>query len=393
MKGEKEEVLKKRIMGITGALLISLAASVVFSGYHHMGEKDVAQFLKAYPDKEKTKLDSCALCHTGGQYEKRPGVAVSLGSCQWCHYKYGYDGSGNIIDTLNSYGRDYLANGRNAVSVCAIDSKDSDGDGHTNEAEIKAVSFPGNKGDDPGKQVAPFRIYTRQQLDELPQHTQFLLMNSSKSGDFYAEYEGVALETLLRDAGLTDNASGIRVYSPDGWSQYHPLEADPDPALYHVFGTYPSATYQYDVQADKTFGGWCDYGSPLCSVCNHEDPINVQGGLKLILASKRGGEDLMPGLLTTDNKLDGEGPYRVIVPQKGSSPPDQASNASNQNVIWPYRNDWDHNSGSSTRSATIIKVEPLPEGTTDIDLLEAGWQFVEEGKIIIYGAISQLHGL
>jgi hypothetical protein len=33
-------------------------------------------------------------------------------------------------------------------------------------------------------------------------------------------------------------------------------------------------------------------------------------------------------------------------------------------------------------------VEPLPEGTTDIDILEAGWNYVDQGKIIVYGAIN-----
>jgi len=37
---------------------------------------------------------------------------------------------------------------------------------------------------------------------------------------------------------------------------------------------------------------------------------------------------------------------------------------------------------------TVIKVEPLPEGTTDIDTLEAGWEYVRDGKIVIYGAID-----
>jgi hypothetical protein len=37
---------------------------------------------------------------------------------------------------------------------------------------------------------------------------------------------------------------------------------------------------------------------------------------------------------------------------------------------------------------TIVRVEPLPAGTTDIDLLEAGWAYVDQEKIIIYGAID-----
>ena len=93
-------------------------------------------------------------------------------------------------------------------------------------------------------------------------------------------------------------------------------------------------------------------------------------------------------VLTKDNKLDGEGPYRVIVPQKAPSPPDQSSKAKDQDVLWPYRADWDHNAGSSTRSVTMIRVEPLPPGTTDIDVREIGWKYIDEGKIVIYGAIA-----
>jgi hypothetical protein len=34
-------------------------------------------------------------------------------------------------------------------------------------------------------------------------------------------------------------------------------------------------------------------------------------------------------------------------------------------------------------------VEPLPAGTTDIDRSEAGWKLIDEGKIVIYGAIRE----
>jgi len=383
-------MLKKAVLVSIGIAILFFAAPLGYSSYHHMGEKDSAEFIKIYSNKKNTKLDSCALCHSGGQYVKSSNVTISLGSCQWCHYKYGYDGRGNIKDTLNAYGIDYLSNGRNQDSVRAIDSKDSDGDGYNNKIEIEATRFPGNKEDDPVKKIAPFRIYTRSQLESLPQHTQFLLMNASKSEDFYAEYTGVTLETLLKDAGILSSATGIRIYSPDGWSQYHPLESDPDPSLYHVFGDYPAALYKYDAQADKDNGGWCNYSSPLCKGYSHDQTINVPGGLKLLLAFKRDGKNLDTGILSSSNKLDGEGPCRVIAPQKILCPPDQGSTAANQNVIWPYKADWDHNAGSSTRTATIIKVEPLPEGTTDIDIMEAGWSYVDEAKIIIYGAIKGL---
>ncbi|MBN1547571.1 MAG: hypothetical protein JW902_13025, partial [Syntrophaceae bacterium] len=102
----------------------------------------------------------------------------------------------------------------------------------------------------------------------------------------------------------------------------------------------------------------------------------------------RDGAHLDTGVLTAENKLDGEGPFRVVVPQKYVEAPDQSSTSSKQDVLWPYNEDWDHNAGSCTRTVTAIKVEPLPEGTTDIDLLETGWNYVDQSKIIVYGAID-----
>jgi len=134
--------------------------------------------------------------------------------------------------------------------------------------------------------------------------------------------------------------------------------------------------------------GWCDYSAPSCKGRNNGDLITVPGGLKMILAYKREGAYLDAGVLNVDNKLDGEGPLRVVPPQKVPSPPDQLSTSLNQEVVWPYDNAADHNAGFSSRSVTIIKVLPLPEGTTDINVYEAGWNYVDQNKIIVYGAID-----
>ncbi len=112
-----------------------------------------------------------------------------------------------------------------------------------------------------------------------------------------------------------------------------------------------------------------------------------------MLAFKRDGTYLEPGKLTPQNKLDGEGPFRVVPPQKLPGPPDQKSTAPTTppgggTWVWPFDNNADHNAGFSTRTATIIKVEPLPAGTTDIDTMEAGWQYVDDAKIVVYGAID-----
>lgn len=370
----------KRRMALWGAsIILALAA---FAAYHHQGERDSGEFIKAFPGKAGSKLDQCALCHSGGKLAKG-GTAVTLGSCQWCHFTYGYDKKGPLAETLNPYGRDYQRHGRSAAAVAAIGDLDSDGDGFANREEIAADRFPGSADDDPGKAAAPQRVYTRAQLEALPQHSQFLLMNAAKSQDGYAEFSGVTLETLLRDAGMLDGATGITVFSPDGWAQVHPLRPVNDPAMYPVLGGYPQAVFRWTPQLAAV----CDGSAPSCAGRRYGAAIRVRGGLRLLLALRREGVPLAKAVLGKENKLDGEGPYRVIVPQKVPSPPDRSSKEPAAAGPWPYRPDWDHNAGSSTRAATMIRVEPLPPGTTDIDVMEAGWRFIDEEKIVVYGAI------
>lgn len=370
------------------ALAMLVFCAPAFAAYHHEGEHDSGKWLAVYPAKKGTKLDHCALCHTGGQVGK-----YYAGSCMFCHATYGYDGAGDIQATLNPYGLAYYNAGRNEAAVAAIANTDSDGDAFSNIDEINALSYPGDAADDPILVPAPYRVYTIQQLQSMAQHSQFLLMNASRSQDFYAEYSGVILEDLLNDAGVLPGATNLRVYAPDGWAQDHPMDGPGGDNVFPVRGEYPQAAYHYDPEADvaqNPADGWCSYASPSCADRQDGDVITIPDGrgLRNILAFKRDGAFMDPGVLNQDNKLDGEGPFRVVPPQWSPSPPDQSSRAANQDVVWPYEETWDHNSGSSTRSVTIMKVEPLPAGTTDINVYEAGWDYVDRGLIIIYGAID-----
>lgn len=365
-----------------------------YGAYHHEGEIDSPYFLSVYPDKANTKLDNCALCHKGGTYEKK-----TYGSCQYCHVVYDLTGTthGRFYDTLNSYGLAYIGAGRNKTAISAIENIDSDGDGFTNIAEILAGRYPGDENDDPSKVQAPSKVYSMAQLEAMPRHTQFMLLNATRSDDHYSEYSGVPLKYLLDDAGIDlEKATGIIVYSPDGFSYTYTLYATE--GEYHVYGNetgkdyqYPPATYYYNSAADKTLfptNGWCYWDSPSCTGRSHGDSIHVgDGGLKAILAFKRDGNELVTGILNSSNKLDGEGPFRVVVPQKVPGEPDQPSRYTGSSEVWPYVLENDHNAGACSRTATIIKVLPLPEGTTDIDIMEAGWKYVDEKKIVIYGAI------
>ena len=233
--------------------------------------------------------------------------------------------------TLNAFGADYLSHGRSAAALAAIEVLDSDADGYSNAAEIAADRYPGDPNDSPAKVSAPSIVFTRDALEQMPQHTQFLLMNASKSTDTYTQYSGVALEDLIRSLML-DSATGITVFSPDGFATYHPLKPSSNPNSYHVLGTYPPADYHYSAQADvatNPASGWCDYSAPSCLGRNDGDPIVNPDGLKMLLAIRRDGQYLTPGVLNLQNKLDGEGPFRVVPPQKNPGPPDQRSSAPN----------------------------------------------------------------
>jgi hypothetical protein len=387
------------IMAIGTAIFIC-ASFICYAAYMHEGESDSPKFHTVNPQTAGTKLDDCALCHSGGSYVSA-GKTTSLGSCQWCHYKsnYGKIQNYDYTETLNNYGKDYLKQGRSEAAIIAIQEIDSDGDGYSNKTEIAALRYPGDQNDDPTKVAAPSRIFTRSQLEAIPQHTQFLLMNASKSTDFYAQFTGVAMEDLLKPLVLA-SAKDVTVFSPDGYSQTHPFDYDATIDIYYVNGIYPAAKFFYSDQADVAKNpatGWCDYSAPSVKGRVNGDPIVNKAGLRMMLAYKRDGRYLTPGVLNLENKLDGDGPFRVIPPQKVVGPPEQRTTAKNPQDpgtwIWPYRPEGDRNMGASTRSATIMKVGPLPEGTTDINILEAGWNYIDQDKIVIYGAINPLENI
>lgn len=62
--------MKKLLISMT--LMLLFPAVSVLAAYHHGGDTDSDIVLEAYPALEGTKLDSCTLCHTGGEYEKSP---------------------------------------------------------------------------------------------------------------------------------------------------------------------------------------------------------------------------------------------------------------------------------------------------------------------------------
>jgi len=392
-------------LGIVWMVVSSTSAFAAYSA--HENDQDVNNFLTVYPFAKSTKLDDCSLCHKGGCITSSSGKSSYYGSCDYCHQVYSPNPTDeNILKTLNSYGKAYEDAGRNLAALKTIESLNSDGadklincegietpnkDTYTNIDEIKALTFPGDARDYPGLVAAPAVGMNLERLLKLPSHSQFLFLNASKSRDFYARYSGVKILDLLKHAGISKNATQITVFSPDGYSMVFPIDVsdpqtNPKTVQYDVTGPYPYGTY---------YGGldFVDYGIiPGCI----EDGGRIPDKLYMLLAYMRDGDPLSIGKLVPDEsnpgtlKLDGEGPYRLVPPQKMAGSPDRGRNDPQEDPDdgWNYDPNKDHNAGFSARTVAAIRVDPLPDGTSDFNWYEGGWNLVDKAKLVIYGAIN-----
>ena len=206
--------------------------------------------------------------------------------------------------------------------------------------------------------------------------------------DYYITYTGFIMQELLEAAGWTDNSTGVTVTAPDGFSFSYARESNEDDTNYFIEGIYPQASFFYDAEAD-----WVDYSAPGCIGRTNGQLISVTNGLRLILAYKANGAYMDPAYQDDEDKLNGEGPFRAVPPQWNPGYPDrQATSDTPYAEPWPYDPDeinTDHNAGFSARGVTAIRVDPLPEGTTEYDWrnsqTDGGWGLLDEEKIVIYG--------
>ncbi len=351
----------------------------------HQNDQDINNFLSIYPFTRSSKLNDCSLCHPGGNITQG-GKTSSYGSCDYCHITYGIQPPYGQIP-LNAYGTDYKDAGRTQLALHTIEAVDSDGDGYSNLDEIRALTFPGANNDHPGLVPATTVVLAQKDIQKLPRHKEFLLYNAQKSQDFYATYEGPTVADLLQKVNMQSGATQITVFAPDGFSKTFPIDA-PDPQTppnfhYDVLGPYPQGIY---------YGGLDFVAYPYRPV--YHNGATIPDKLYMILAYKRDGDFLTPGILQPDPNtpgrlvLNGEGPFRLVNPQKVVGPPDRPSTAQPLGDGYDYDPNKDHNAGSSVRSVTAIRVEPLPPGTTDFAWTEGGWNLVDQKKIVIYGAID-----
>ena len=366
-------ILGVGVLWIAGGTLPALAA---YSA--HQNDSDINNFLTLYPFTVPSKLNDCLLCHPGGTITTN-GKTSSYGSCDYCHNTYGIQPPHGTVP-LNPYGLAYKNAGRNQSALQAIEPLDSDGDGFGNLVEIKSLTFPGDPKDYPGLTPAPAVSMNMERILNLKGYCQFMLNNASKSTDWYARYCGARISDLLNQLHMSSAATQITVFAPDGFSKAFPIESS---TQYNVKGPYPNGYY---------YGGldFVQYGYDP----GYPNGYKIPDKLYMLLGYLRDGDPLTIGMLAPDPNnpgslvLNGEGPYRLIVPQMVGGGPDRPSTANPVGDGWDYDANKDHNAGFSVRSVSAIRVEPLPAGTTDFNWNEGGWNLVDQGRLAIYGAID-----
>jgi hypothetical protein len=357
----------------------------------HESDVDITHFVNVYRNTVGSRLDDCQTCHTGGSFTSASNSRVTTKNpCDFCHLiqhpQNGYvePMPTTYRQTLNPYGVAYMDGGRSRQALQAIASQDSDGDGSTNEVEIADLKYPGDSASKPGQQTIPLRMFTLSQLKALTQHEQFLLANTSRQQfDFYATYAGVKVRDLLVAAGVNPDdpgITGLTVVAPDGFLQDVDMSA--------VNAAFPQGLFHGGLDT-ATLGDTCgfvQYPSPLPEGLT--SGAAIPGAPWLQLAHERDGLALDPvSLDVTVGKIDGEGPYRLVVPQADPGPPDRGAQHSPTTCgdTYDYDQSKDHNAGAMVRGVVAIRVNPLPEGYEDFDYRNGGWAFVEGVSVAVYG--------
>jgi hypothetical protein len=358
----------------------------------HENDFDSNALAQAYPVIFGTRVDDCQTCHTGGEISDDKGKTSKLNPCSFCHLIPFPDATliagvpEDYQATLNPYGLDYKKAGRNVDALRSIEGKDSDGDSHTNAEELADLRFPGDPDSKPGQPTLPVHTFSREELEQLQNHEQFLLMNSHKQQyDSYAVYRGVKMKDLLAASGADlSAATSITCIAPDGFATDFPVEA--------VHTLYPPGVYHSRLGLD-------DFNDPNQGVVHYPEAGEMPAGLEdggeipgehwLMVAFDRDGTSMAKSRLDpATGKLEGEGAYRLIAPQTTPGAPDRGSKYSPSGFDdgYDYDDGNDHNAGLCVRGLVAIRVNPIPAGYEEFDWKNGGWSLVERGELIVYGA-------
>jgi hypothetical protein len=357
-------------------------SSTAYRGHEH--DADMDAFVRAFPAARGTRLDDCQTCHRPGEVQRGGDRTIPLNPCSYCHLipfpddRLSAGAPGSFADTLNPFGLAYREGGRTAAALRALAEQDSDGDTFPDGAEIAAGRYPGDPDSHPGQAWAPTVTLTTADLAALPQHTQLVLMNSHRQHrDCYALYEGVTLETLLAGTGVDlAGATGVTAIAPDGFMV--------DVTLDDLRQPFPAGTFARTPATE----GFVDYPPDELLPAGLADGKPIPGTPRLLLACHRDGAPLDPATLDPrTGKLRGEGPYRLVEPQRRPGPPDRGSSVSpsGNDDGWDHDETKDHNAGRGARGVVALRVNPLPAGVEEYDWKHGGWGLIAGRALIVYG--------
>jgi hypothetical protein len=372
------------LTAIAGCCLVALVAPLQSAYKGHADDRDVNAVLSAFPAVKGGPADSCAVCHAGGAVKRiSPGDGVRQENhCDYCHAAFVRDKK-DIRETLNLFGRAYLAAGRNAAAVTTLAPKDSDGDGASNEAELKAGTNPGDASSSPSLPQARSTTLTvaalEAQVRPIDQQV-FLNSTKSRSGDVYSSFRGVALADVLAGVGLLDSAESVDLLSADGYERTFTLA--------EVKKAWPQGAPAMGLgKAELGACGWVTYAPDLYA----GRPLPAA---RILLAFEENGQPLEKARIDPETgRLLGKGPLRAIVPQFVVSPPDlpQTADASCSAKVpaqHRFHEEYDHNAGASQSAVVAIRVRPLPKGTRDIDWQTTAVRRLANEEMVIFGAIK-----
>ncbi len=354
-----------------------LISSRAYKG--HENDVDINNLCRVYNSIVGTKLDDCSTCHIG---EMEDGVQVG-NACDWCHDLMVHgEGGYTYYDTLNGYGEDYMDAGRTIQSIYAIETQDSDLDGYINKTEILAGRYPGYAHSQPGQAEAPTMVVTMAQISAMVTHEQFMLANTTKQQfDDYAWFEGVPIIDLLENLGIdTTGVTGVTISAPDGFQKSFDID--------EMNLNFPDPIYDagLDVGTLGTECGFVTYPAEIPPGLNDLDTI--PGDYYLMIAWIRNGVKMDKSYYdSVSGRIEGEGPYRLILPQTEPGLPDRGSKYSPTTCGdgYDFNDNADHNAGSMVRGVVAIRIDPMPAGYEEYNFLNNGWAVIDDEQLIIYG--------
>ncbi len=369
-------------LAVAGGVLAAIVP--LHSAYRgHGDDRDMKAVLAAYPDAKGTPTDSCATCHRTGDVEDRlNGVLRRENHCDYCHAVFVRD-KRDVRDTLNRYGSAYLAAGRSESAVRALRDKDSDGDGFSNDVEMKKGTNPGDASSNPSLPTAPSRHFTATALRALsPVIAQTVFVNSTKSrsGDSYSEYRGNAAWAILEAIGVAETATSVDFLSADGYERTFTAA--------ELKRSWPQAAPVMGLGTNELGScGWVTYRARSLEASKSLPPAVI------LLAFEQDGRPLRKASIDESGRLTGQGPIRVVVPQFQVSPPDlpqtaDASCAAQVAAANRFHEDYDHNAGKSSSAVVAVRINPLPTGTRDVDWQTMAVKDLANEEILFFGALA-----